>query len=335
MIGALHAIARQTSWDPGSADFVIGTSAGAMIGALLASAVPPWMLEAYSIGAAPPIKGLPHGDVFRSQRFGTDLRLHWSFPRPVLGSPELALRSLREPWKYGPAGIVAWLPRGVISTEPLKDVVRRVVPKGWSSHPHLWITAIDYATGERVAFGRDGAPHADLASAVAASCAIPGFYHPVRIRGRRYVDGGMYSAANLDLAADTPADIVVCLNPMSSRHRGGLLEPTGRIATWFRGDNRLQIDREASALRATGRQLLLLEPQRSDLHAMGFNYMSRKHVERVVATATETTSAWLRETGAGRVLSALPPGAPDRLRPPRAAPARWPDRLFPPYRRSA
>ena len=41
--------------------------------------------------------------------------------------------------------------RGFISTEPLKDIVRRVVPEGWSPHPNLWVVACDYATGRRVA----------------------------------------------------------------------------------------------------------------------------------------------------------------------------------------
>jgi predicted acylesterase/phospholipase RssA len=59
--------------------------------------------------------------------------------------------------------------------------------------------ACDYSTGRRVAFGRAGSPDADLAVAVAASCAIPGLYHPVTIDGRRYVDGGIYSASNADI----------------------------------------------------------------------------------------------------------------------------------------
>ena len=66
--------------------------------------------------------------------------------------------------------------------------------------------ACDYSTGRRVPFGRQGtrarrAPPAELADAVAASCAIPGFYRPVRIGGRDYVDGGVRSASNLDLLA--------------------------------------------------------------------------------------------------------------------------------------
>jgi NTE family protein len=333
MVGALHAIATETGWDPGGADIVLGTSAGSMIGTLLCSAVPTWLLVAYGSGE----------DLGESQRsghspsghFGAGFRLHWSFPRPVLGSPGLALRSMREPWKYGPAGIIAWLPQGVVSTDPLKVAVRRVVPSGWSSHPNLWITAIDYQTGARVVFGREGAPRADLSDAVAASCAVPGFYHPVTIRGRRYVDGGMYSPANLDLIAGTGAELVVCLNPVSSRHRGRLLESTGPIAGFFRGDNRGLIDREVLLLERAGKQVILLEPSAADLDMMGFNYMSRKHLDRVTDAAVKSTTAVLRGTEQGRALSMLPAGRPDRLRRPHGGPASWPADLFPPARRSA
>jgi NTE family protein len=333
MVGALHAIATETGWDPGGADIVLGTSAGSMIGALLGSAVPAWLLMVYGSGEDPGEHARSAGSP--AGRFGAGVRLHWSFPRPLLGSPGLALRSLREPWKYGPAGIIAWLPRGVVSTEPLKSAVRRVVPSGWSSHPNLWITAIDYETGARVVFGREGAPRADLADAVAASCAIPGFYHPVAIRGRRYVDGGMYSPANLDLIAGTQAELVVCLNPVSSHHRGGLLEPTGRIAAFLRGDNRRLIDRETLLLERAGKRVILLEPNADDLQVMGFNYMSRKNVDRVMDTAVRSTTAALQGTEAGRALSMLPAGRPDRLRRPRGSPSSWPADLFPPVLRSA
>src|SRR4029434_8874067 len=107
------------------------------------------------------------------------------------------------PHRHTPASVFSgWLPQGFISTEPLRDQVRRVVPSGWAPHPGLWVIACDYATGRRVAFGRKDAPKAELADAVAASCAIPGFYRPVEIGGRRYVDGGTYSTSNLDLLRD-------------------------------------------------------------------------------------------------------------------------------------
>ena len=333
MVGALHAIANETGWDPGSSDYVLGTSAGAMVGALLASAVPPWLLMAYAAGED--TAGLPQFGKPGAARFGTTFQLHWSFPRPVLGSPSLALRSIREPWKYGPAGIIAWLPHGVISTEPLKTVVRNVVPHGWGPHERLWIPAIDYQTGERIVFGRQGAPPASLPDAVAASCAIPGFYYPVEIGGRNYVDGGMYSPANLDLMKDAEVDMVICLNPMSSRYRGGLFEPTGAIASLMRGDNRRLLDREALALKRSGKRVVLIEPRADDIRVMGFNYMSRRNLGRVVDTAVKTTTASLRGTELGRLLSSLPPGGPDRLRRPPRSPSTWPRDLFPPVRRTA
>lgn len=345
MIGALQAMAAETGWDPGSADEVMGTSAGAMIGALLTSAVPPWLLMAYATGVG--LDGLPElngsGQLGvprarpreRNSEFGTTFRVHWSFPRPVLGSPALALRSLREPWRYGPAGIMAWLPQGVISTEPLKGVVRRAVPRGWSPHPGMRAVAIDYASGERVVFGRADAPVAELCDAVAASCAIPGFYHPVTIGGRRYVDGGMYTASNLDLMEKDDAELIVCLNPMSSSVRGGLFQPNGPIASLVRGNNRRQVQRECAALERAGKRVVLLEPHQSDIKVMGFNYMSRKNLDRVVASAVRTTTARLRGTDAGRRLHALPAGAPARLRRPKLDPSQWPQELFPPMLRSA
>src|SRR5436309_12593623 len=50
LTGALHAIATESGWDPGSADYIVGTSAGSMIGALLACGVPPWFMVAHSAG---------------------------------------------------------------------------------------------------------------------------------------------------------------------------------------------------------------------------------------------------------------------------------------------
>ena len=78
------------------------------------------------------------------------------------------------------------------------DVIgSRLVSTEWPERP-LVVTAVDTETGEFTTFDRDsGVP---LVSAVAASCAVPGVYPPVTIDGRRYMDGGMRSAANADLA---------------------------------------------------------------------------------------------------------------------------------------
>ncbi|HYM65795.1 MAG TPA: hypothetical protein VEW68_00750, partial [Patescibacteria group bacterium] len=118
-------------------------------------------------------------------------------------------------------------------------------------------------------------------------------------------------------------------------YRGGLLSPTGPIAAFVRGDNRRAMDRECELLERAGRTVLLIEPQAEDLHAMGYNYMSRANLDRVAETAFRTTSALLAGTDIGRRLRALPPGAADRVRRPAGAASSWPRRLFPPVLRSA
>jgi NTE family protein len=81
--------------------------------------------------------------------------------------------------------------------ERLDVIGSRLVSTEWPERP-LVLTAVDAETGEFTRFHRDsGVP---LLQAVAASCAVPGVYPPVTIGERRYIDGGMRSAANADLA---------------------------------------------------------------------------------------------------------------------------------------
>ena len=107
-----------------------------------------------------------------------------------------------------------------MSTDSLKDVVSRAVPGSWVEHPNYWAVACDYESGRRTPFGRVGSPRAEIGDAVAASCAIPGFFRPVKIGGRRYVDGGVCSVSNLDLVAGRGLDLVICLNPLTSSAEG-------------------------------------------------------------------------------------------------------------------
>jgi len=66
---------------------------------------------------------------------------------------------------------------------------------------------VDVASGRFAAF--DGASGATLIEAVSASCAVPGVWPPVRINGRQWMDGGMRSATNADLAADCERIVVL------------------------------------------------------------------------------------------------------------------------------
>jgi NTE family protein len=338
LTGGLEAIARETGWDPASAEYVVGTSAGSMMGALLASGVPPWFMVAHSKGES--FDGLAGADgrpaASADRAAGATFKLHKGLPPIGPGSWRLIGRSLSAPGRHRSTALLAgWLPRGFISTEPLKDTIRRVVPSGWAEHPNLWIVASDYATGRRVAFGRDDAPQAELADAVAASCAIPGFYHPVTINGRRYVDGGLWSTSNLDILRNERLDLVVCLNPTSSLHPPLAWNPAERIAAATRAMSGRRLGSEAKKLRAKGTGVVLIQPTDEDLEQMGPNLMSRRNRNPVIETAIRTVGAQLREPGNRELLADLPAGDPYKVRRPDGPPSTWPPDLLPGQRAAA
>ena len=77
----------------------------------------------------------------------------------------------------------------------------------------LYIAACDLDTAERVVFGADENSEATISEAVQASTALPIFYRPARIHGVDYVDGGVRHTANIDVAVEKGADLVICYNP--------------------------------------------------------------------------------------------------------------------------
>src|SRR5262249_58588118 len=86
-------------------------------------------------------------------------------------------------------------PAGAVPTELVAAAFRPLFGAEWPDRD-LWLTAVRLRDGQRVVFGRDGAPRAHVADAVAASCAIPSFFAPVEIGGITYVDGGAHSPPN-------------------------------------------------------------------------------------------------------------------------------------------
>ncbi len=320
LVGGLHALAEETGWDPGSAEHIVGTSAGSMVGAFVAAGVPPWFMLAHSAGEDEDEElaaGEEDDGAKVTRAGGAVYRLHRGLPALGPGSWRLAVASLARPYRYSPAAVLAgWLPQGLVSSEPLKETVRRVTTDPWAPHPNLWIMACDYETGSRVAFGRGGSPPAALPDAVAASCAIPGFYKPVRINGRRYVDGGVRSTSNLDVLADCELDLVICLNPTSSLHAPSSRTVGDRAAAVMRQASGRRLGSEAKRLIAAGTEVVLVQPTVQDLDAMGSNLMSAKRRHRVIETATQTVARHLREPEVRARLRDLPEGHPALVRRP-------------------
>jgi NTE family protein len=74
-------------------------------------------------------------------------------------------------------------------------------------------TAVDASTGAFVVW--DEGSGVDLQRAVASSCSVPGVYPPVTMGGGRYIDGGMRSGLNADVAAGHDRVVVVSVMPLS------------------------------------------------------------------------------------------------------------------------
>jgi NTE family protein len=321
LIGALEALEAETGWRAAEAERIVGTSAGAVVGALAAAGIPAEYMGAYSAGRT--LDGFAEAetraDALTGRLLGSEYRLQRALPPLGPGSWRLALNTLLHLRRHSPATVVAgWLPRGFISTSPIQHLVERFVSDAWPAHPSYWAIAADYASGKRVAFGRGDAPDAHVAEAVAASCAIPGFYHPVKIAGRRYVDGGICSTSNLDLLCGAGLDLVICLNPMSSIAAAAGGSPADRFAALMRAAAGRRLGREARKLRDEGAEVLVLQPGREDCALMGLNLMSGARRVQVMEQARKSTARELRRLRDTHVL----PSRRTRRRPAPTKPAR-------------
>lgn len=318
LIGALEALSDETGWDPSESERIIGTSAGSVVGAFVAAGLSPQVIAGYAAGATPEdsIDAADRVDAIAEQIGGDEMRLALAPPPIGPGSWRLAIETTLHPRRHSPTAMLAgWLPRGFVSTQPITSLVETFVQSPWPQHPGYRAIAADYATGKRVPFGAAFAPPATVGQAVAASCAIPGFYHPVKIAGRRYIDGGICSMSNLDLCRGEGFDLVVCLNPTSS------LAVTGRtpaeiVGGVLRGPSGRRLGHEARKLRAEGTEVLLLQPSATDVKAMGVNLMARGRRVAVLEHARRSTALTLRDLrGSGRLM----PGKQKRRRMPAAA----------------
>jgi NTE family protein len=289
-IGALAALREQRGWEPRDAEVLVGTSAGSVLASFLGCGIGVDVLLDHQRGIvhpdAPDITYDPDTDAGGARP---------PLPRPGIGSPRGVLSTAMRPWRVTPMGALSSvLPQGRGSLEPVGELVDAVCPRGaWAAHPQTWIVAMDYDSGRRVVFGRDGAPHAGLRDAVRSSCAIPGWYAPVRIGGRRYVDGGACSPTSLDLFAGLGLDEVVVLSPMTSLSYDQPSTVAGRIERRFRRLVTKRLVGEAKKVAATGTRVTLLGPGAEDLTAIGANMMDASRRREVLATSLRTSSAAL------------------------------------------
>lgn len=298
-------------------DIYVGTSAGALVAAMLANGLSPeTMLQ--SIAGHSDVPPIARGDVFQFNhrdllRFGARL------PRTAVGALSHYLRNLGDMHFFD----VAWslleaLPSGLYDNLALERYVWRVLKSfGASNHfdhlaHDLHIIATDLDNSQRVVFSRDDHAEVPISLAVAASTALPILYKPVRIGDRDYVDGGLRGNASLDLAVEHGAKLIVCINPIVPYDNDDLnsipfLGPNGgHLSDKGLASIANQVGRLAShaglhyhikQLRRTHPEvdIILIEPSRGDYQMFFYNIMRYSARLIVARHGFETVSLKLAE----------------------------------------
>jgi NTE family protein len=213
------------------ADLVVGTSAGSVVGAQVAAGLD--LEDRYQAQLVP-----PDGEI--AATLGPGLLLRYGL---AMVTPPRTPRQIR-----ARIGKLAVKVTDVSEAERVAVIESRLPVHEWPDRA-LRITAVDVATGEFRVFDR--AAGVPLVHAVAASCAVPGVWPPVTIEGRRYMDGGVRSGANADLAAGY--DRVVVLAPLPRGIGAGASSQVEAL----RASARVElVTPDPAALKAIGRNVL-------------------------------------------------------------------------------
>jgi len=251
----------------------VGSSAGSIVAATLAAGRRPQAGDraARAWGEAVPEADDEPSRLGRALRDAGRLGVAAASPlAPVaLAGVAPAGRALR-------AAALAVAPR---SRRKMSGLGRHLDALGSRFDGRLRVAAVDRRSGRRVMFGAPGAPRASVTDAVLASCAVPWFFAPVRIGGREYVDGGVWSPTNLDAAPAGRGTRVLCLVPTAA-----LGSARGALGA-LRAFSTSALIAESFALRARGAHVRTVVPDAAAGALMGMNLMDPSRSEAVLDAA--------------------------------------------------
>lgn len=232
-IGILAGLAGQ-GVDLTDADLVVGTSAGSVVGVDVRSGTP--IAEFYEQQAS------PHDPAEVFARMRRALLLQYGLAVALTRNGDVARKRI---------GKVALRARTETEDQRRKVFEDRIPITEWPSG-RLKITAVETVTGDFTVFESDSGVR--LIDAVGASCAVPGIWPAVTIDGKRYMDGGMRSATNADLAAGYKRVVVIA--PL---HQG--FGPIPSVASQVR------------ELRAQGSNVVVIIPDKTAMQSIGKNVL--------------------------------------------------------------
>lgn len=241
----------QAGVDLGSADFIVGTSAGSFVGARLAMGAEAGKLADPILAEAARAASAPRGA--GRERRPADL----TFLMEKMAEAQGSLRN--------PAEVRAEIGQWALAAETMSedDFIASFgrsfasLPAGCWPERGYACTAVDAETGAFQLWTKDSG--VGVTRAVASSCSVPGVYPPVTIEGRRYIDGGMRSSTNADVAAGHGLVVVVAV-------RVGAAGPAAeRVAA--------RLDEEVQSLREGGAEVVLISPDEASQAVFGPNLM--------------------------------------------------------------
>jgi NTE family protein len=235
MTGLLAGLA-EAGQDVAGAGTVIGTSAGANVAAQLGCGLSLEELVARQVD--PALQSRELMAVIDWEKFAADME-------PYIAGASTPAERLRH------LGRFALDTDTVPESERIKVIESRLPSREWPAIPTK-LTAIECGSGELTVF--DAASGVSLVEAVAASSAVPGIWPPVTINGRRYMDGGVRSPDNADLAAG--AERVIVISPL------GLNSPL---------PSTMPLLEVLTDLKAGGATVTVISPDQASAAAIGTN----------------------------------------------------------------
>ncbi len=301
-VGVLRAVEERHGSPLDLFDLFVGVSAGATVATFLAQGVPATRLYEALLAGGDPLFPLEQRhvaalDLARAVRLGGT-------------AARLALRAIlrllvRRP--APPSTTTPGLPAGLFDTEPYrKFIASTLAERGLSddfralSRP-LLIPATELDSAQRVTFGLAPWDDVPISTAVAASSAIPGFFEPVALRGRQFIDGNVGAVAHLDLVAARGIEEVLVVSPrapvenvggpciipgehgdcLSLRERG--LWAVYEQATRIEHQERLHLGIDRFRHLHPGTRVSLVEPERADATLFLANPMGLEARREVLA----------------------------------------------------
>jgi predicted acylesterase/phospholipase RssA len=201
-------------------DVYVGTSAGSFVASMLASGITPEeMMQVLNQRIPSELEDLDLNKVLKPNYLG--------FLGKAAKLPLRTLELVGSLARIGElsaidigVGLAEALPTGLYNGSGLSDYVEQALGDGGRVNdfrlldPELYLTATDLDTCERIVFGEQGWNDVPISKAVECSTCLPVVYKPVDLKGRQFVDGGIRSTTNVDIAVEKGAKFIVVVNPL-------------------------------------------------------------------------------------------------------------------------